>query len=279
MKDICNKYAFKINKNINALYFLYGGNYVNFGLTFKEQANHIDRARNEMDILVYDNASYINNELKCPKCGERIKLELFENLNKFNDNQKDKLNELKTQIELFNNVNDVNKIKIKIQFIIYIINDMIQDIEKNKTNIQSLINSFNEKGNINRSQTFTINNKNFNNLRMDLNMMNNNNNGGEIFENINVYDDRYTSGPKMNICFINIRSNSTHNMVFNYDTKISRMLRKYLELIGKPNLLNHNDKIEFAYHGFNYKLYFNDQTTIKNKFGTVQCTKIHVTML
>ena len=242
-----------------------------------------------MDILVYDNANYINNGLKCPNCRERIELELFENLNKFNDNQKDKLNELKTQIELFNNVNDVNKIKIKIQFINYIINDMIQDIEKNKSNIQSLINSFNEKGNINRSQTFTINNKNINNLRMDLNMMNNNNNhggrhdlgieGGEMVEHINFYDDRYTSGPKMNIYFINIRSNSTHNMIFNYDTKISQMLRNYLELIGKPNLLNHNDKIEFAYDGFKYKLYFNDQTTIKNKFGTAQCTKIHVTML
>ena len=65
--------------------------------------------------------------------------------------------------------------------------------------------------------------------------MNNNNNhggrhdlgieGGEMVEHINFYDDRYTSGPKMNIYFINIRSNSTHNMIFNYDTKISQMLR------------------------------------------------------
>ena len=29
MKDICNKYLSKINKSINSLYFLYGGNQVN----------------------------------------------------------------------------------------------------------------------------------------------------------------------------------------------------------------------------------------------------------
>ena len=83
----------------------------------------------------------------------------------------------------------------------------------------------------------------------------------------------------MNIYFKNIRSNSSHNMIFNYDTKISQMLRNYLELIGKPNLLNRKYKIEFAYCGFKYKLYFNGQTTIKNKFGAVQCTKIHITFL
>ena len=70
MKDICNKYISKININMNSLYFLYGGNQINLELTFKEQANSIDKERNEMNILVYK----IEDELSCPKCGEKINL-------------------------------------------------------------------------------------------------------------------------------------------------------------------------------------------------------------
>ena len=53
MKDICQKYANKIGRNINSLVFLYGGSNLNFQLSFKEQANIIDKERNEMNVLVY----------------------------------------------------------------------------------------------------------------------------------------------------------------------------------------------------------------------------------
>ncbi len=33
MKDICQKYVNKIDKNINSLIFLYGGNQLNFNLS------------------------------------------------------------------------------------------------------------------------------------------------------------------------------------------------------------------------------------------------------
>ena len=39
MKDICQKYATKLEKNLNSLLFLYGGNQLNFELRFKVQAN------------------------------------------------------------------------------------------------------------------------------------------------------------------------------------------------------------------------------------------------
>ena len=71
MKDICQRYANKINININSLIFLYGGNQLNFNLNFNEQANIIDKEKNEMKVLVYKNE---NNEYICPKCGEKIKL-------------------------------------------------------------------------------------------------------------------------------------------------------------------------------------------------------------
>ena len=64
IKDICKKYCAKINKNIDSLSFLYRGNKVNFELSFKEQANIIDRNNHEMKILVnknYNNINKINN--------------------------------------------------------------------------------------------------------------------------------------------------------------------------------------------------------------------------
>ena len=53
MKDICQKLATKIERNLNSLVFLYGGSNLNFQLSFKDQANIIDKERNEMNILVY----------------------------------------------------------------------------------------------------------------------------------------------------------------------------------------------------------------------------------
>ena len=55
MKDICKRYSIKINKNMNSLLFLYGGNKVNFDLSFEEHASFIDRNSYEMNILVNKN--------------------------------------------------------------------------------------------------------------------------------------------------------------------------------------------------------------------------------
>ena len=52
MKDICQKYVNKINKDINSLEFLYGVNQLNFNLNFNEQANRIDKEQNIMKVLV-----------------------------------------------------------------------------------------------------------------------------------------------------------------------------------------------------------------------------------
>ena len=61
IKDICKKYSTKINKNMDSLIFLYFGNEVNFELSFKEQANIVDRYFHEMKILV--NKNNINNNI------------------------------------------------------------------------------------------------------------------------------------------------------------------------------------------------------------------------
>ena len=66
MKDICQKYANKIGRNVNSLVFLYGGSNLNFQLSFKEQANIIDKERNEMNVLVYKMKTnlYVLNAVK-----------------------------------------------------------------------------------------------------------------------------------------------------------------------------------------------------------------------
>ena len=55
MKEICQRYVNKIEKNLNSLIFLYGGKQLNFNLSFTEQANGLDKERNEMKVLVYKN--------------------------------------------------------------------------------------------------------------------------------------------------------------------------------------------------------------------------------
>ena len=71
IKDICQKYATKIDSNINSLLFLYGGNQMNMELKFKEQANSIDINNKEMNVLVYKKD---NDDFICPHCNNKIKL-------------------------------------------------------------------------------------------------------------------------------------------------------------------------------------------------------------
>lgn len=48
MLDICSKFALKINKNINNIYFLYNGKLLNLESKYKEIISIIDDNINEM---------------------------------------------------------------------------------------------------------------------------------------------------------------------------------------------------------------------------------------
>ena len=99
MKNICNKFLSKIEKNINSLYFIYNGSKINNDLTFYEQANSVDKQRFEMDILAIPNDDF--DELKCPKCGFNLNnIKIFNELINYNINISNILNELKNQIDL-----------------------------------------------------------------------------------------------------------------------------------------------------------------------------------
>ena len=102
MKDICQKYANKMELDINSLIFLYAGDNLNFQLSFKEQANELDIKRNEMNVLVYKN----ENELSSPKSEEKI------------NSNSEKINDIRTSI---NSISDTVKgAKLKIEDIIKI---------------------------------------------------------------------------------------------------------------------------------------------------------------
>ena len=81
MKDIIKCFLMKIgkNENDNSLLYIYGGNIINFELTFIQQANELDRNSNTMNIIVQSNndnneeiKEIISEDIICPECGENI---------------------------------------------------------------------------------------------------------------------------------------------------------------------------------------------------------------
>ena len=74
MKEICSKYVIKIQKKLDDLIFLYGGQNLNLELKLNQISD-----QNKINILVYDKHSTIinaNNNFKiskhviCPECGD-----------------------------------------------------------------------------------------------------------------------------------------------------------------------------------------------------------------
>ena len=112
MKDICQRYVNKIEKNINSLIFLYGGKQLNFNLSFSEQANSIDKERNEMKVLVYKNE---DDEYICPKCGEKIKLNIKDDILSSINNIKGVINGIKINIDNIIRISKDNIINIQLK--------------------------------------------------------------------------------------------------------------------------------------------------------------------
>ena len=121
MKDICQKYANKIDKNINSLIFLYGGNQLNFNSNFNQETNILDKERNIMNILVYKKE---DNEFVCPKCGEKIKL----NTEKIDDiilsinNSKDTINGIKLNIDIIIRLSTDNLMNMQLKNVNLVLN-------------------------------------------------------------------------------------------------------------------------------------------------------------
>ena len=117
---IVNKFIMKSKIDATKAQFLYAGNQINYNLTFYEQANNMDKLRNEMCILVYYNNSYISvndgiiksKEVICPKCKENCLISL--------DNYKIRLYDCKNGhmtdnifLNEFDNLQNINENEIK----------------------------------------------------------------------------------------------------------------------------------------------------------------------
>ena len=88
MKDICQRFAIKIEKNMDSYVYLYGGGHINLELTYQEQQT--DKNSKEMRILVYKKDVY---EYICTNCGDKVKLnrEKIDEIILNNNNIKDKI--------------------------------------------------------------------------------------------------------------------------------------------------------------------------------------------
>ena len=144
MRDICQRYAIKVNININSLIFLYGGSQINFELCFKDQVNSIDKNNNEMSILVY--RKEIDGFI-CPKCGEKIKLDTkkIDEIIISNNNIKDAIDGIKINIENIIKNSLVNIVNIQLKNISTLLNNINEDIKKNNEKLEKLLNDFQNK--------------------------------------------------------------------------------------------------------------------------------------
>ena len=137
IKDICQRFANKVNKNINSLLFLYGENQLNLLLSFKDLA----KDKNEMKVLVYTNE---NDEFMCPKCGEKIKLntEKIDDIISSINNLKETIDSAKIMIENVIKISTVNGVNIQLKGINVILNSLNEDIKITKEKVKNLLNDY-----------------------------------------------------------------------------------------------------------------------------------------
>jgi len=165
IKDICQKFATKIEKNINSLLFLYGGNQINMELKFKEQANSMDINNNEMNVLVYKRE---NDDFICPHCNGKIKLntEKIDNIILSSNNIKDVINGIIFNIDNTIKLSTNNTITIQLKSINVLLNNLKENINKINEKLKNLLKDNNEELNteLNEIKNLIIN-KEYNNGR------------------------------------------------------------------------------------------------------------------
>ena len=185
MRDICQRFGMKVEKNINSLVFLYGGSIINLDLTFESQANSIDRINKIMKVLVYKNE---NDEYIGPNCGYKIKLNIEEIISCYN-NIIDNIDGIKLNIENIINNSLINTVNNQLKNINILLNTVKDKIKKNNKKIENIINNNYINNNIN-------NNKNMIKAILDIKV----NESIKLFNtNINNGIDVYLNNQKINM--------------------------------------------------------------------------------
>ena len=223
MRDICQKYGTKIKINPSSLIFLYGGNQLNMDLRFKEQANLMDKTNKEMKVLVYKIEHY---GLICPKCGEKIEInkENIDNIISSNNNIRDNIIGIKSQIENIINTNNtsINLINIHLKNINIILNTINEDIIKNNEKLNNLLNDY-------------INNKSKNIIKGILDIKSNQINNNILLFNTDINEgiDVYLNNEKIEMI------KEDKKWIINYKFKKAK---KYLFEIHFNNIINNMER-------------------------------------
>ena len=84
--------------------------------------------------------------------------------------------------------------------------------------------------------------------------------------------DANSPGLKINVLFTTTIG-TKRNIVLNHGTTIDQALKKYLNAVGKPDLIN-SDKISFLFNA--QKLSYGDETKIENFFKNITNPKVVV---
>ena len=143
MENICKSFASKIGLDINSLYFMYNGTQINMELKFEQQANFLDKETNIMKVLV---DKIQQDEIRCPKCGEKINFnkELLDDLTSSNNNINNVIIGIQFQINnILNNKilqTNINMLNIQLKNINILLGNAISEVKNIKNQIKKLFN-------------------------------------------------------------------------------------------------------------------------------------------
>ena len=84
MRQVCSKFAQKVQIDLNKLYFIYSGNTVNLDLSLEQIINTVDKYRKIISIIAIDhsneqgnnNNNIISPYIICPICKEHARFEI-----------------------------------------------------------------------------------------------------------------------------------------------------------------------------------------------------------
>ena len=136
MKDICQRFATKIDKDMNSYIYLYGGTQLHFELTFEE---HLQvKGSKEMVILVFKKEVY---EIICTKCGEKMKLnkDKIDEIILNNNIIKDKISGIELMIDNMIKSSLINTMNNQLKNINILLDNIIDDIQKNNVRLENLL--------------------------------------------------------------------------------------------------------------------------------------------
>jgi len=260
MNDICQRYVNKINRTINSLIFLYNGKQLNFNLNFNEQANTIDKERNIMKVLILRNED--NNEYICPKCGEKIKINIKDDIILSINNIKDVINGIKFNLDNIIEKSKDNFISIQLKNINLVINTLNDDIKKINEKMNDLLNNNKE-----------IKNDNINNLLNNNIIINDNINNNYIISEIVIIEEDINKNIRIINSYEEYMREHKHNDIMIKEFKNEEEIKK-CEIKINDKLIPFNYFYKFKSKG-KYRIIYTFTNNINNTgYIFSECSKL-----